>query len=78
MGIGPDRMDIRIIGHSGQRAGSLGTPNTRIEIMGPASDDIGWLNAGAEIIVHGSASNGAMNGAGQVRFLWGGSIGAGA
>nr|WP_319392213.1 FAD-dependent oxidoreductase [uncultured Desulfobacter sp.] len=72
----PDRMDIRIIGHSGQRTGSLGTPNTRVEIMGPASDDIGWLNAGAEIIVHGSASNGAMNGAAQGKVFIGGSIGA--
>ncbi|WP_321494456.1 FAD-dependent oxidoreductase [uncultured Desulfobacter sp.] len=72
----PDTMDIRIIGHSGQRTGSLGTPYTRIEIMGPASDDIGWLNAGAEIIVHGSASNGAMNGAAQGKVFIGGSIGA--
>lgn len=72
----PDTMDIRIIGHSGQRTGSLGTPNTRIEVMGPASDDIGWLNAGAEIIVHGSASNGAMNGAGQGKVYVGGCIGA--
>ena len=72
----PDMMDIRIIGHSGQRTGSLGTPYTRIEVMGPASDDIGWLNAGAEIIVHGSASNGAMNGAAQGKVFVGGSIGA--
>lgn len=72
----PDEMNIRIIGHSGQRTGSLGTPNTKIEIMGPASDDIGWLNAGAEIIVHGSASNGAMNGAAQGKVFVGGSIGA--
>lgn len=72
----PDEMNIRIIGHSGQRTGSLGTPNTKIEIMGPASDDIGWLNAGAEIVVHGSASNGAMNGAAQGKVFVGGSIGA--
>ena len=72
----PDTMEIRIIGHSGQRTGSLGTPYTRIEIMGPASDDIGWLNAGAEIIVHGSASNGAMNGAAQGKVFVGGCIGA--
>ncbi len=72
----PDKMYIRIIGHSGQRTGSLGTSNTKIEIMGPASDDIGWLNAGAEIIVHGSASNGAMNGAAQGKVYIGGAIGA--
>ncbi len=67
---------LRIIGHSGQRAGSLGTPGTFIEIMGPASDDVGWLNAGAEIIVHGHASNGVMNGAAQGKIFIDGSIGA--
>lgn len=73
---GTDETHIRIIGHSGQRTGSLGNANTMIEIMGPASDDIGWLNAGAQIIVHGSASNGAMNGAAQGKVFVGGSIGA--
>jgi NADPH-dependent glutamate synthase beta subunit-like oxidoreductase/glutamate synthase domain-containing protein 3/NAD-dependent dihydropyrimidine dehydrogenase PreA subunit len=67
---------IRILGHSGQRAGSLGNANTKIEIMGPASDDIGWLNAGAQIIVHGNASNGAMNGAAQGKVYIGGNLGA--
>jgi NADPH-dependent glutamate synthase beta subunit-like oxidoreductase/glutamate synthase domain-containing protein 3/ferredoxin len=73
---GTDETKIRIFGHSGQRAGSLGNANTEIEIMGPASDDIGWLNAGARIIVHGSASNGAMNGAAQGKVYVGGNIGA--
>lgn len=67
---------IRVMGHSGQRTGSLGCPNTQIEIMGPASDDIGWLNAGAEITVHGNASNGAMNAAAQGKVYIGGNIGA--
>ena len=67
---------IRIIGHSGQRTGSMGHANTHIEIMGPASDDVGWLNAGAEIIVHGNASNGVMNAAAQGCVYIGGSIGA--
>ncbi len=67
---------IRITGHSGQRTGSLGCPNTQIEIMGPASDDIGWLNAGAEITVHGNASNGAMNAAAQGKVYIAGNIGA--
>jgi glutamate synthase domain-containing protein 3 len=71
-------VNIRIIGHSGQRAGSLGNANTCIEIMGPASDDLGWLNAGAQIVVHGHASNGVMNGAAQGRVFVGGSIGPGA
>jgi len=69
-------ISIRILGHSGQRTGSLGYPNTEIEVMGPASDDIGWLNAGAEIVVHGNASNGAMNGAAQGKVYIAGNIGA--
>ena len=73
---GTEKTYIRIIGQSGQRTGSLGNANTHIEVMGPASDDIGWLNAGAEIIVHGNASNGAMNGAAQGKVYIGGSIGA--
>jgi len=75
-GAGAEKTYIRIIGQSGQRTGSLGNANTQIEIMGPASDDIGWLNAGAEIIVHGNASNGVMNGAAQGKVYIGGSIGA--
>ena len=71
-----EKVNIRIIGHSGQRTGSLGFPNTSIEIMGPGSDDVGWLNAGAEIIVHGHASNGLMNGAAQGNVYVAGSIGA--
>ncbi len=73
---GKDNIKIRIQGHSGQRTGSLGFPNTQIEIMGPASDDVAWLNAGAEIIVHGNASNGAMNGGAQGKVYIGGNIGA--
>jgi hypothetical protein len=44
--------------------------------MGPASDDVGWLNAGAEIIVHGHATNGVANAMAQGKILIGGSIGA--
>ncbi|MBF0389510.1 MAG: FAD-dependent oxidoreductase [Desulfamplus sp.] len=73
---GNGKIKIRIQGHSGQRTGSLGFANTEIEVMGPASDDIGWLNAGAEIVVHGNASNGAMNGGAQGKVYIGGNIGA--
>ena len=74
--VGKGPVDIRITGQSGQRAGSLGHANTHIEIMGPASDDVGWLNAGANITVHGNASNGVMNGAAQGKVFISGSIGA--
>ncbi len=73
---GNDKVKLRVTGHSGQRAGSLGFPNTEIEILGPASDDVGWLNAGAVITVHGNASNGVMNGAAQGKVYVKGNIGA--
>lgn len=67
---------VKVRGASGQRLGSLGFPGTTIEVFGPASDDVGWLNAGAEIIVHGEAGNGACNAMGQGKVFVGGSIGA--
>jgi NADPH-dependent glutamate synthase beta subunit-like oxidoreductase/glutamate synthase domain-containing protein 3/ferredoxin len=72
---GNEPVSIVIEGHSGQRTGSLGFPNTTIELMGPASDDIGWLNAGADIIVHGNAANGACNGMAQGKVYVDGNIG---
>jgi NADPH-dependent glutamate synthase beta subunit-like oxidoreductase/glutamate synthase domain-containing protein 3/NAD-dependent dihydropyrimidine dehydrogenase PreA subunit len=72
---GNEKVHIRIIGHPGQRVGSLGFPNTFIEIMGPASDDVGWLNAGAQIVVQGNASNGIANGMAQGKIYIAGNIG---
>lgn len=73
---GSEAVHVIIKGAAGQRTGSLGFPGTRIEIIGPASDDTGWLNAGAEIIVHGNAANGTANGMAQGRIYVGGNIGA--
>ncbi|MGE5256880.1 MAG: FAD-dependent oxidoreductase [Hyphomicrobiales bacterium] len=73
---GEDVVSIRVTGHPGQRVGSMGFPNTVIEVFGPVSDDVGWLNAGAEIIVHGNAGNGAANAMAQGRIYVGGNIGA--
>jgi glutamate synthase domain-containing protein 3 len=67
---------VKVVGSPGQRLGSMGFPNTTIEMMGPASDDVGWLNAGAEIIVHGHATNGVANAMAQGKIFIGGSIGA--
>ena len=67
---------IDILGYSGQRVGSMGTPQTRIDVYGNASDDVGWLNAGATIVVHGDASNGAANGMAQGKIYVNGDIGA--
>ncbi len=66
---------VRITGSPGQRAGSMGFPGTKVIIDAPTSDDIGWLNAGAEIIVLGNAGNGAANAMAQGRIMIGGNIG---
>nr|WP_321257537.1 FAD-dependent oxidoreductase [uncultured Pseudodesulfovibrio sp.] len=66
---------LTITGSPGQRIGSKGFPGTTIEVMGPVSDDLGWLNAGAEIIVHGNASNGACNAMAQGKVFIGGNTG---
>lgn len=72
---GDEPIEVRIVGPPGQRVGSMGFPNTRIEVMGPASDDVGWLNGGAEIVVHGNAANGVANAMAQGKVYIGGNIG---
>ena len=73
---GDEAVHVNIYGQCGQRVGSLGYPNTFIEIMGPASDDVGWLNAGAQIVVHGNAGNGVCNAMAQGKVYVSGNIGA--
>ncbi|TYT75233.1 FAD-dependent oxidoreductase [Desulfobotulus mexicanus] len=68
-------VSIRIEGTAGQRLGSFGYPNTEIEVMGSASEDTGWLNAGANILVHGNAGNGTCNGMAQGKVWVAGSVG---
>jgi NADPH-dependent glutamate synthase beta subunit-like oxidoreductase/glutamate synthase domain-containing protein 3/ferredoxin len=67
---------VDIHGNPGQRIGSMGSPNTVIEVYGSVSDDVGWLNAGANIIVHGDATNGAANAMAQGKIFVAGDIGA--
>ncbi len=73
---GNDKLHIKITGAPGQRVGSMGFPNTFIEVFGPSSDDVGWLNGGADIVVHGHATNGAANAMAQGKVYVGGNIGA--
>ena len=73
---GDEPVTVRITGSPGQRVGSMGFPNTLIEVMGPASDDVGWLNAGARIVVHGQATNGVGNAMAQGKIYVAGDIGA--
>jgi len=67
---------INIYGYPGQRIGSMGSSGTLIEILGPASDDVGWLNAGATIVIHGDATNGVANAMAQGKIYVAGDIGA--
>jgi NADPH-dependent glutamate synthase beta subunit-like oxidoreductase/glutamate synthase domain-containing protein 3/NAD-dependent dihydropyrimidine dehydrogenase PreA subunit len=73
---GHDSVHITVDGQPGQRVGSFGFPNTVIEINGPASDDVGWLNAGARIVIHGNAGNGVANAMAQGKIYIAGNIGA--
>jgi putative selenate reductase len=41
----------------GQRVGSMGMPGTEILVEGPAPADVGWLNAGARIVVRGDGGD---------------------
>lgn len=70
-----DDVFVKVEGYPGQRAGAMGFPNTRIEIHGPASDDVGWLNAGANIVLHGNAANGCANAMAQGKIYVAGNIG---
>jgi NADPH-dependent glutamate synthase beta subunit-like oxidoreductase/glutamate synthase domain-containing protein 3/NAD-dependent dihydropyrimidine dehydrogenase PreA subunit len=72
---GDRKINITISGYSGQRVGAMGFADTNIEVAGPASDDVGWLNAGAHIVVHGNAGNGVANGMAQGKIYVAGNIG---
>lgn len=41
----------------GQRVGSMCLPGTEIVVEGPASADVGWLNAGGKIVVKGDGGD---------------------
>ena len=60
-------VNIRITGPCGQRLGCMGQPNTKIVCEGPSSDDVGYLNIGADIVVMGDATNGVCNAMAQGR-----------
>lgn len=76
--IWPQGEDVKISveGSVGQRLGSMGMFGTEIVVNGSASDDAGWINCGADIIVLGDVTNGAHNAAAQGRLFVQGSGGA--
>ncbi|MFA7348833.1 MAG: glutamate synthase, partial [Desulfurivibrionaceae bacterium] len=73
---GGKKVEIEISGPCGQRLGCMGMPGTTIVCDGPASDDVGYLNIGAEITVKGDATNGVCNAMAEGKVYVGGSIGA--
>ncbi|MFH1523629.1 MAG: FAD-dependent oxidoreductase [Chloroflexota bacterium] len=46
-----------IVRNPGQRVGSMGMPGTEIVVEGSAPADVGWLNAGATVIVKGDGGD---------------------
>lgn len=72
----PGGLHIKINGPCGQRLGAMGLPGTTISCNGSVSDDLGYLNIGAEITVLGDATNGTGNAMAAGRLFVGGSIGA--
>ena len=70
-----DGLDIEVFGPSGQRLGCMGNPGTKILCHGATSDDVGYLNIGAEITVLGNATNGACNAMAAGKVYIKGSIG---
>ena len=73
----PERpLTLRVTGPVGQRLGCMGQPGATIVCEGSASDDVGYLNIGADIVVKGDATNGVCNAMAGGRVMIGGSIGA--
>ncbi len=71
-----DGLSIEVSGPTGQRLGCMGMPGTVITCTGAASDDVGYLNIGAEITVLGDATNGVCNAMANGKVYIKGSIGA--
>jgi len=71
-----DGLNIELDGPSGQRLGCMGMPGTTIHCNGSTSDDVGYLNIGADITILGDATNGACNAMAAGRVFIKGSIGA--
>ncbi|MEN8188830.1 MAG: FAD-dependent oxidoreductase [Thermodesulfobacteriota bacterium] len=69
-------LNIELEGPAGQRLGCMGMPGTTITCHGAASDDVGYLNIGANITVHGDATNGVCNAMAAGKVYIEGSIGA--
>lgn len=59
----------------GQRVGCMGMSGTQIVVEGPAPADVGWLNAGAEIVVKGDSGDTTAHCAASGKIYVGGRVG---
>lgn len=59
----------------GQRVGCMGMYGTEIVVDGPAPADVGWLNAGAEIVVKGDSGDTTAHCAASGKIYIGGRVG---
>ncbi|NOX25969.1 MAG: NAD(P)-binding protein [Deltaproteobacteria bacterium] len=70
---GSRKTTIKVSGPVGQRLGAMGMAGSKIVVNGNTSDDVGWLNCGAQITVLGDVNNGAHNaGAQGILYVQGG------
>ncbi|WP_027389481.1 FAD-dependent oxidoreductase [Chrysiogenes arsenatis] len=63
------------VNNPGQRLGSMGMSGTTIIVDGPAPADVGWLNAGAEIVVKGDSGDSTAHCAATGTIYVGGRVG---
>ena len=59
----------------GQRVGCMCLENTEIIVEGPASADVGWLNAGGKIVVKGDGGDTSAHCAASGKIFVGGRVG---
>lgn len=64
-----------ILTNPGQRVGSMCLPGTEIIVEGPASADVGWLNAGGKIVVRGDGGDTTAHCAASGTIYVGGRVG---
>jgi NADPH-dependent glutamate synthase beta subunit-like oxidoreductase/glutamate synthase domain-containing protein 3/Pyruvate/2-oxoacid:ferredoxin oxidoreductase delta subunit len=64
-----------VIRNPGQRVGSMAMPGTTIIVEGSAPADVGWLNAGGEIIVKGDGGDTTAHCAAAGKIYIGGRVG---
>ena len=71
---GGEKLNFKLY-NPGQRVGSMGMSGTHIVVEGSAPADVGWLNAGAEIVVKGDCGDTAAHCAASGKIYVGGRVG---